>query len=137
MLKSIAVVMDPIEQINTYKDTTFALLLEAQRRDYIIYYIDPGSLSIENGHAYGYMSEIRVKDNKDQYVEKSSGARMPLNAMSAILMRKDPPVDDQFIYDTQILSLAEAEGVLIVNNPQGLRDMNEKTDRPNFSAMLP
>lgn len=137
MNKSIAVVMDPIEHISTYKDTTFALLLEAQRRNYTVFYIEPGSLSIENGQAFGFLSEIKVKDAKNQYVEKLSGGKTSLNSLSAILMRKDPPVDDQFIYDTQILSFAESQGVLVVNSPQGLRDMNEKLAALQFPQCCP
>lgn len=137
MNKSIAIVMDPIEHINTAKDTSFALLLEAQRRGYDIYYIEPGSLSIENGQSYGNLTSIKLKDVAYQYVEKSPSVRTALKSLSVILMRKDPPVDDQFIYDTQIVSFAESEGVLVVNNPQGLRDMNEKLTALQFPQCCP
>ena len=137
MNKSIAIVMDPIENIYTAKDTSFALLLEAQRRGYEIHYIEPGSLSIENGKSYGDLTIIKLKDVAYQYVEKSQSIRTPLNTLSVILMRKDPPVDDQFIYDTQIVSFAESEGVLIVNSPQGLRDMNEKLTALQFPQCCP
>lgn len=137
MKKSIAVVMDPIETIKTSKDTSFALLLEAQSRGYTLYYVEPGSLNIDDGHTFAYLSELIVKDDQEQYFIKGVSKLTALKSISAILMRKDPPVDDQFIYDTQILSLAETEGVLVVNSPQGLRDMNEKLTALVFPQCCP
>ena len=134
---AIAVVMDPIEHIKIAKDTSFALLLEAQRRGFDLYYVEPGSLSIQYGAAYGRLAKLSVKDDINQYFIKNEATHMPLSAVSAILMRKDPPVDDQFIHDTQILSLAESQGVLVVNNPQGLRDMNEKLTALLFPQCCP
>ncbi|MBP6299006.1 MAG: glutathione synthase [Arenimonas sp.] len=137
MKKTIAVVMDPIESIKSSKDTSFALLLEAQSRGYSIYYVEPGSLNIDGGHTFAYLSELIVKDDISEYFKKGPSKLTALSTMSVILMRKDPPVDDQFIYDTQILSLAESEGVLVVNSPQGLRDMNEKLTALLFPQCCP
>jgi len=137
MKKTIAVVMDPIESIKISKDTSFALLLEAQRRGYSIYYVEPGSLNIDGGHAFAYLSELIVKDDINEYFKMGPSKLTALSTISAILMRKDPPVDDQFIYDTQILSLAETEGVLVINSPQGLRDMNEKLTALLFPQCCP
>lgn len=137
MKMAIAVVMDAIESINISKDTSFALLLEAQKRGHVLYYVEPGSLYLDEGHTFAYLSQISVIDDKKQYVIKGECKKTALKSMSAILMRKDPPVDDQFIYDTQILSLAEMEGVLVVNSPQGLRDMNEKLTALVFPHCCP
>lgn len=137
MKRSIAVVMDPIECINTAKDTSFALMLEAQRRGYDLFYVAPGSLSVQNARAYGRLAALRVKDVKNQYFELGEWRNTALASVDAVLMRKDPPVDDQFIHDTQILSLAENEGVLVVNRAQGLRDMNEKLTTLLFPQCCP
>ncbi len=137
MKKSIAIVMDPIERIKPSKDTSFALLLEAQRRGYVLNYIEPGSLSIQNSKAYARLAKLTVNDDINQYFELSECQHTALATMSAILMRKDPPFDDQFLYDTQILSIAEGEGVMVVNNPQGLRDMNEKLAALQFPQCCP
>ena len=126
MRKAIAVVMDPIEGIHTEKDTSFALMLEAQRRGYRVLYVQPGSLAIREGKAQATMAEVQLKDDKYQYFTQGEWQTSALSTVQAVLMRKDPPVTDQFIHDTQILSLAESEGVLVVNRPQGLRDLNEK-----------
>ena len=137
MKPAIAVVMDPIEAIKPDKDTTFALMLEAQRRGYAIYYLRPGSLSIKAGASHAHLSQIHLKDDKYQYFTLESGTDRALSEMDCILMRKDPPVDAQFIHDTQILSLAEREGVLVVNRPQGLRDLNEKLAALLFPQCCP
>ncbi len=137
MNQAIAVVMDPIESINPSKDTTFALMLEAQRRGHLLFYVRPGSLAIKAGVSYGYLARVHVKDDKYQYFTIDQGSFRPLADMQCILMRKDPPVDAQFIHDTQILSLAESEGVLVVNRPQGLRDLNEKLAALLFPQCCP
>jgi glutathione synthase len=137
MKRSIAVVMDPIERINTAKDTSFALMLEAQRRGYGRFYVEPGSLSVQNARAHGRLAPLKVKDVKNQYFELGEWRNAALASVDAVLMRKDPPVDDQFIHDTQILSLAEHEGVLVVNRAQGLRDMNEKLTTLLFPQCCP
>jgi len=137
MKRSIAVVMDPIEGINTAKDTSFALMLEAQRRGHALFYVAPGSLSVQNACAYGRLAALHVEDVENQYFELGEWRNTALSSIDAVLMRKDPPVDDQFIHDTQILSLAENEGVLVVNRAQGLRDMNEKLTTLLFPQCCP
>jgi glutathione synthase len=137
MKKSIAIVMDPIERIKPSKDTSFALLLEAQRRGYVLYYVEPGSLGIQHTHAYARLAQLSVNNDINQYFEIGEYQNTALATLSVILMRKDPPVDDQFLYDTQILSIAESEGVMVVNRPQGLRDMNEKLTALQFPQCCP
>lgn len=137
MHKAIAVVMDPIEGIHTEKDTSFALMLEAQRRGYRVLYVQPGSLALRNGQAIATMAEVQLEDDKYQYITKGDWQTSPLSTVHAVLMRKDPPVTDQFIHDTQILSIAENQGVLVVNRPQGLRDLNEKLAALLFPQCCP
>lgn len=133
----VAVVMDPIETINTAKDSTFAMLLEAARRGHRLLYVAPGSLSVRHGKAFATLHDISVKDDKYHYVSFGDKTECGLAEVDVVLMRKDPPVDDQFLHDTQILSMAEAEGVLVVNRPQGLRDLNEKLAALLFPQCCP
>ncbi|MFM6988993.1 MAG: glutathione synthase [Arenimonas sp.] len=126
MNRHIAVVMDPIERIKPAKDTTFALMLEAQRRGHRVHYVTPGSLGVRGGEASARLAPIRVEDRDHEYFSLGEETLRPLRGLDAVLMRKDPPVDAQFIHDTQALSMAEDAGVLVVNRPQGLRDLNEK-----------
>lgn len=133
----IAMVMDPIEGIRIKKDSSFAMLLEAQRRGHRLHYATSGDLAIERGQAQGRLAPLRVFDQPDRWFEKGEAHWRPLADMQAILMRRDPPFDSQYLYDTQVLSLAQAEGALVVNDPQGLRDMNEKLFALHFPHCIP
>ncbi|MGH8109559.1 MAG: glutathione synthase [Arenimonas sp.] len=132
-----AVVMDPINTINTAKDSTFAMLLEAQRRSYALHYIKPQSLSVRNGQAWAQMASLKVTDRSENWFELGAFEAKPLSEMHLILMRTDPPVDSHYLHDSQILGLAQKDGVLIVNDPQGLRDLNEKLAALLFPQCCP
>ncbi len=109
------------------------MLLEAQKRGWKISYFELGDLRITNGEARGVARSLSVKDDDNQWFELGEPSDMSLSELDVILMRKDPPFDMEYIYSTYILERAEAEGVLIVNKPQSLRDMNEKA----FTAWFP
>ncbi len=132
-----AVVMDPINAINTAKDSTFAMLLEAQRRSHGLHYIKPRSLSVRNGQAWALMANLKVTDSRENWFELDEFEARPLTDVQVVLMRTDPPVDSHYLHDSQILSLAQKDGVLIVNDPQGLRDLNEKLAALLFPQCCP
>ncbi len=132
MAYSLAVLMDPIADIKIAKDTTFALLLEAQRRGYRLSYMTQGDLSIRDGQPWARIADLVVRDDPDDWYSLGSPEWSDLRTLDVVLERKDPPVDGQFIYDTQVLQLAHDAGVLVVNNPQGLRDANEKLFAQHF-----
>lgn len=120
------VVMDPISAIKTYKDSTFAMLLEAQRRDHELYYMEPGHLFVKDGRAFARMQQLEVRDNSKDWFTLSAIQERPLDELDIVLMRRDPPFDMDYIYVTYMLELAEKAGTLIINRPQSLRDANEK-----------
>ncbi len=122
----LGVVMDPIEGITPYKDTTLAMLLEAQRRGWEIRYMTLADLSLREGMAYGDGALLEVRDDNNDWFTLGERDEEPLENLDAILMRKDPPVDSAYVYATQILEIAERAGVLVVNRPRGLRDVQEK-----------
>lgn len=132
MTIKIAVLMDPIESILTYKDSTFAMLLEAQRRNWSIYYIQPGSLYVLDGRAFARVTTLSVKDQSENWFQRGEYFDIGLDDMDAILMRKDPPFNMEYIYATYALELAHKQGVCVVNNPNSLRNMNEKFSIVNF-----
>ena len=132
-----AVVMDPINAINMAKDSTFAMLLEAQRRGYALYYIKPQSLNVRSGKAWAQMASLKVFDHKEIWFELGTFEAKPLTDTQVILMRTDPPVDSHYLHDSIILSFAQKDGVLIVNDPQGLRDLNEKLAALLFPQCCP
>ena len=137
MQLNVVVVMDPIGSINIAKDSTFAMLLEAQRRGHSLLYVQPGSLGMVHGEAHAQLSPLRVRDDRNGWYELGSPSHRALGPGDLVLMRKDPPVDADFIHDTRILSIAQRQGARVVNDPQGLRDMNEKLAALEFPHCCP
>lgn len=122
----LGIVMDPIAGIKQVKDTSFAMLLAAQERGWDIHYMEIGDLFIDNADACATMRKLHVRDNADNWFEFGDGSVEKLATLDVILMRKDPPVDMDYIFATQILEIAYRQGVLVVNKPEALRDFNEK-----------
>ena len=137
MGKSLGVVMDPISSINYSKDTTLALLLAAQRRGYKLFYMEQQHLFLENGNPRAEVRPLKVTENPFKWYELKESSSIPLEELDAVLMRKDPPFDAEFIYSTYILEAAERRGTLIVNKPQSLRDCNEKVFATEFPECTP
>jgi glutathione synthase len=131
--KRLAVVMDPIGAITYAKDSTLAMLLAAQARGFELVYLEQRDLLLRDGNAMGSMRSLIVRADPADWFTLGPAVLAPMNALDCLLMRKDPPFDMEYIYSTYILERAEAEGVLIVNRPQGLRDINEKV----YTAWFP
>ena len=122
----LGVVMDPISSIKIKKDSTFAMLLEAQARGWQLYYLEMADLYLQDATCYGFMRPLRVRDDASGWFDLEAGQRQPLRDLDVVLMRKDPPVDMEYYHATQMLERAEADGVLVINKPSSLRDANEK-----------
>lgn len=118
--------MDPIGSINIKKDTSFAMLLDAQSRGYELFYMEMGDLYLQNGRPMARMARLSVAQNPQAWFSLEAKHDLSLAELDVILMRKDPPVDNEFIYATHMFELAEQAGTLLVNKAQSLRDFNEK-----------
>lgn len=129
----IAILMDPIEQINIKKDSSFAMLLEAQQRGHQLYYFEQSDLILDEGQLLAHSCELKVRNDSDNWFTKTPTKTRNVESFDVILMRKDPPFDMEFVYSTYLLQLAAEKGVLVVNNPQSIRDANEKL----FTAWFP
>jgi len=129
----LAVVMDPIGAIKPAKDTTLAMLLAAQRRGWSVEYLELRDVWLRDGEARGRARSVEVRDDGADWYSLGDSAERRLGDYDVILMRKDPPFDTEYIYATYILERAEIGGALVVNRPQGLRDMNEKV----YTAWFP
>lgn len=129
----IGVIMDPIESIKVAKDTTLAMMLAAQRQGWELYYMEQPDLYMLDGKPSAGMRQIEVFDNPDHWYVTGERTDRALAELDCILMRKDPPFDMDFIYTTYFLQRAADEGVLVVNDPRALRDINEKM----FTAWFP
>jgi glutathione synthase len=129
----LVVVMDPIEAIKPAKDTTLGLLLAAQARGWQLFYAEQKDLWLRDGVAWGRLAPLEVFDDLAAWFTRGAAMSAELGDFDVILMRKDPPFDTEYIYTTYILDRAQAQGALVCNSPQGLRDMNEKV----FTAWFP
>jgi len=133
----IGIVMDPIESITPYKDSSLAMLLEAQRRNAEIHYFQQKDLKMLSGQAIGHSRRLKVADDNSAWFEIGISQELALGDLDVILMRKDPPFDMEYVYTTYILDRARKAGALIVNHPQALRDMNEKAYTAWFPECTP
>ncbi|KAF1686507.1 glutathione synthase [Pseudoxanthomonas broegbernensis] len=133
----VIVVMDPIGSIKIAKDTTFAMLLEAQRRGHRLHYVRPGGLSLRDGRALARVAPLTVSDDKAGWYRLGDWGELAFGPGQLVLMRKDPPFDGEYLYDTHILDLARRAGAQVVNDPQGLRDFNEKLAALLFPQCCP
>ncbi|KGQ18712.1 Glutathione synthetase [Lysobacter dokdonensis DS-58] len=133
----VVVVMDPIGSIKIAKDSTFAMLLEAQRRGHRLWYVLPGGLWVRDGRAGATAAPLTVRDAYKDHYELGDASQFELGPGHVVLMRTDPPVDTDYLNDTQVLGLAQRAGALVVNDPQGLRDLNEKLGSLEFPQCCP
>ena len=136
-LLRVGIVMDPIESISAYKDSSLAMLLEAERRQAEIHYFQQHDLRLIGGRATGRAQLLNVRDDNDDWFTLGESRDVDLGELDVILMRKDPPFDMEYVYTTYILDRAQQGGALIVNHPQALRDMNEKAYTAWFPECTP
>jgi glutathione synthase len=133
----LGVVMDPIGSIKPWKDSSFAMLLEAQARGWDICYMEMADLYLLEGEARGSHRPLEVKDNRENWFQLGERGEIRLGDLQVILMRKDPPFDMEYVYATYLLEQAEHQGSLVINHPAGLRDANEKLYTAWFPQCCP
>lgn len=133
MSRKLGIIMDPIERVKYHKDTSLALLWAAKEKGWELWYMEIPDLYQANNRAMAMASPLRVFQDENKWFERDSAEAIALGELDVILMRKDPPFDTAFLTSTWFLEQAEQEGCLIVNNPQALRDCNEKY----FATLFP
>jgi glutathione synthase len=136
-MTNLGLVMDPIGNIKIHKDSSFAMALAAQARGWQLTYMEMGDLYIKDGKAFASGRKLTVQDNPDHWFKLDESVDIDLSGLDVVLMRKDPPIDTEYVYATQILALAENQGTLVVNNTQALRDANEKLASTWFPQCTP
>jgi glutathione synthase len=127
------IIMDPIAHIKIAKDTSFAILLEAQARNHELYYFEPNDLWFQDGMSWGRSRRLRVQDNSEHWFDLGEFMDAPLAELDVIFMRKDPPFNMDYVYLTYLLEHAQSQGLFVINDPGALRDANEKL----FTAWFP
>ena len=136
-MTKLGLVMDPIDSINIHKDSTFAMAIAAQNRGWDLAYMEMSDLYLRDGKSYASARELTVRDDPKNWFSFSASRELELSELDVVLMRKDPPIDTEYLYATQILALAEAKGTLVVNRTQSLREANEKLASTWFPECTP
>ncbi|QJD60043.1 glutathione synthase [Pseudomonas sp. gcc21] len=137
MRTRLGIVMDPISAIHYKKDSSLAMLLAAQAKGWELHYLEPQDLFMQDGKAMGCSRPLSVAADPQDWYTLGEERQASLAELDVILMRKDPPFDNEFLYATHILEAAEKEGVLVVNRPASLRDFNEKLFATQFPQCAP
>jgi len=136
MKLKMAFVMDPVGTINTEKDTTFVLMLEAQARGHEVWYLELKDMFVKEAQAFGNATQISLERSEDFY-KLGDKQTLPLESFDAVWMRKDPPVNNDFLYATYMLSLIDENKTKVLNNPTGIRESNEKLYSLFFPEIIP
>jgi glutathione synthase len=137
MRKNLVVVMDDISAIKVVKDTSLAMLLEGQRRGYRLWYLGDTDLYLDGSRTRARMRAVRVEDDPEDWYELGESVDRPLGEDDLVLMRADPPVDNDYLMATYLLEQAENAGARVVNRPRALRDFNEKLAIARFPELIP
>ncbi len=137
-MKKILVVADPLEAFKIYKDTTFAMMRELQRRGHTLAACEPEHLQWQSGQPVtAQVRHVTLTGDADAWFTVTGEGREPLHSFDAVLMRKDPPFDSEFFYATHLLEQAEREGARVFNSPRALRDHPEKLALMEFAQFAP
>jgi glutathione synthase len=133
----LAFVVDPLDSFKVYKDTTFAIMREAAARGHALYAMEQEDLALRGGTVHGGARRIHLTGEKSRWYRAEEAAAVPLRDFDAVLMRKDPPFDMEYVYSTYLLELAETQGARVYNRPRGIRDWNEKMAVARFPQLAP
>jgi len=138
MTQKILIVADPLESFKIYKDTTFAMMRELQRRGYALATCEPEQMQWHSGQPVTALARhVTLTGDAHAWFKTTAEVRDPLHSFDAVLMRKDPPFDSEFFYATHLLEQAEREGARVFNSPRALRDHPEKLALMEFADFAP
>lgn len=128
-----AFILDPLDTLKVYKDSSFAMMCEASARGHELFVMEQQDVVLQLGRVLGHARKLTLTGNEDDWYRAGEIKVMPLERFDAVLMRKDPPYDMEYIYSTYLLELAEAQGAKVFNKPRALRDFNEKLAIAKFN----
>ena len=132
-----AFILDPLDQLKAYKDSSVAMLREAAARGHALFALRQEDLILRGGQVIGYAKALQIHADNKNWFTLGQVEAMPLNQFDAVVMRKDPPFDTEYLYTTHLLDLAQSHGARVFNRPSALRDFNEKlaiARFPQFTA---
>ena len=131
----LAFILDPLDDIKTYKDSSYAMMQEAARRGHDLFVLQQEDILCRNGVVSGRAAAIQLTGAKTDWYALEARREVSLAAFDALLMRKDPPFDMEYVYSTYLLELAEGQGARVINRPRALRDYNEKFSITRFVSL--
>lgn len=129
----IAFIVDPLDGFKLAKDTTYAIMREAAARGHALYAMQQDDLAWHKQVVTGYASRLHLTGDAPAWYRLDAPADVPLEQFDAVLMRKDPPFDMEYVYSTYLLEIAEKRGARVFNRPQAIRDYNEKMAIARFA----
>ena len=129
-------IMDPLEQTNTYTDTTYVIMLECERREHKVYYTTLDGIHVHDGRVHAHSRQVRFDQKGTHFYDVIEEVDLPLDDVDIVWQRKDPPFDDVYLNSTQLLESVSPR-VFIMNHPRGLREANEKLYALNFPDCIP
>jgi glutathione synthase len=132
----IAIILDPIEHIKSYKDSTFAIMREAAKRGHALAVMAQGDVILRDHQVIGFARKLDMLDDAKRWYALEEAIATPLTEFDVVLMRKDPPFDMEYVFSTYLLELAEAQGAHILNQPAAIRDYNEKLAIAKFPQFM-
>lgn len=129
--------MDPLETVRVDHDSTFALMLEAQRRGHQVFYFEQGWLRFNGTCTEARMRQVQVRREPGRHFDVLAEKVLPLSQLDVVFLRKDPPVDADYLHATQLVELCQGKRPLFINDPTGIRDANEKLFALHFPDLMP
>jgi len=132
----VAIILDPLEHIKTYKDSTFAIMREAAARGYTLFVMQQQDMFLHNAQVKGNASKLNMLNDAHHWYALEEARITPLTEFDAVLMRKDPPFDMEYVFSTYLLELAETQGARVFNRPAAIRDYNEKLAIAKFPQFM-
>lgn len=136
----LAFILDPLDTIKIHKDSSYAMMREAAARGHQLYVLQQGDLAWKNEQVVGFARALAFADRPDtpyHWYQEGVTEALPLHCFDAVLMRKDPPFDSEYVYSTYLLELAERQGAYVINRPRAIRDHNEKLAITEFPHLIP
>jgi glutathione synthase len=129
----IAIVLDPLPELKAYKDTSVAMMRALQSRGHSLFALGQSDIFWDAGRTLGHARPVTVADEEHDWYREGAVSERPLASFAAVLMRKDPPFDMEYVYSTYMLEAAEREGARVFNRPRAIRDHNEKMAITRFT----
>lgn len=131
-----AFLADPLDHFKTYKDTTYAMMAEAARRGHEIYAFEQRDMAFESGKVLANVARITITGDLEDWYRAEAARPVQLHEFDAVMVRKDPPFNMEYIYATYLLELAERQGARILNRPEAIRSHNEKMAITEFAQFI-